>query len=266
MTAHSPLRVFIADDEPLALDRLTALIQEQPGVEIAGVARHGAAALEAIVQLQPDVVLLDVRMPGQSGMSVARALGRSPRTQVIFVTAHPQFAVEAFEVNAADYLLKPVDPARLSTALNRARRIGGTPHSSAHVAKGHEATPRRFEDVLWVPRGDTLRKVAVSSLIWIEAARDYALLHARQGSFMLLATMSELEQRLDPAAMWRVSRSAFVAPSAITEVVRDGRSAAELLLTDGARIRVGSTYRRRVTEALRFPSRNGMDHAIGHED
>ncbi|RYD44373.1 MAG: response regulator transcription factor [Sphingomonadales bacterium] len=244
--APSLLRVVLADDEPLALMRLEGILADIPGIALAGVAHDGDEAAAQIAALKPDLVLLDIRMPGQSGLSLASALRDDPDIDVIFTTAFDQFALQAFELDAVDYLLKPVEPQRLSIAIDRVRR--------RRRQSGEPPIPERPEDdvsVIWVPYRDGSVRVDLASVDWIEAARDYALLHTPTRSHMLRATLDSLLEHAGPDNMVRVSRSAIVRPAAVVRIGRDGRNSFVLELYDGTAIRVGVTYAESVR--ARFP-------------
>lgn len=236
------MRVVLADDEPLALSRLETLLSEIGEVEVVGLAHDGEEAAAAIQRLKPDLALLDIRMPKQSGLSLARAVEAVPGVEVVFVTAYDHFAAQAFEVDAVDYLLKPVDRARLSVAIDRARRRrdGVAP---APVAP-EPAPVDGYVDGFWAPGSHGLVRVDLGSIDWIEAARDYALLHTSTRSHIVRTTMGALQRQLDPEIMVRVSRSAFVRRSAIAEVTRQGSAGMVVVLRDGTPVRVGATYGR----------------------
>lgn len=241
------MRVFIVDDEPLALDWLRASLRRLPGVEVVGEAGDGDLAMERIAALDPDVVLLDIQMPGRSGVEVARTLAGRARPEVVFVTAFSHWAAEAFELDAADYLLKPVRPDRLEEAMNRARRrMGGQTASSA--------PPGDFESGFWIRHREGLVRVLVADIRRIEADKDYALIHTHLRTHILRTTMRELEQRLDPREIVRVHRSAFVRLSAIRRVERNRRGLMRLHTEDGAVIDVGASYTKRVAAALHLPN------------
>ena len=205
------MRILLVDDEPLALERLETLMAEIADVEVVGQARDGDEAAEMIEALRPDLALLDIQMPNRDGMSLARALKDQPDTEVVFVTAYDHFAVAAFDVDAIDYLLKPVEPARLRLAIDRARRrrlAGGRDEPAFEVEEPPPAEP--YSTTFWVRRPRGLVRVEIDTVAWIEAARDYVLLHTFNRSHMYRSTMDALARRLDPALMLRVSRSAFV--------------------------------------------------------
>lgn len=235
------MRVILADDEPLALSRLQTMLAEIGEVEVVGLAHDGDEAAAVIREMKPDLALLDIRMPKQSGLSLARAVETVPGLEVVFVTAYDHFAAQAFEVDAVDYLLKPVDRGRLAIAIDRARRRrdGVVPPASPEPAP-----VAGYADGFWAPGSTGLVRVDLGSIDWIEAARDYALLHTSTRSHIVRTTMGALQKQLDPEIMVRVSRSAFVRRSAITEVTRQGSAGMVVVLRDGTPVRVGATYGR----------------------
>jgi two-component system, LytTR family, response regulator AlgR len=221
------MRVLIVDDEPLAVDRLCLLCAAMPGVSIVGNAGDGETALQILADAAPDTVLLDIAMPGLSGLDVARVLETLARPPaVIFCTAFDQHAMAAFDVSAVDYVLKPVSAERLSRAMDRARaRVGAA------------VRPRWLEE-LWVPYRSEMIRLAVNDIRWIEAERDYVRLHAERGSFLLHHTMSALEARLDPNHFLRLHRSAIVRAEAVVRMRRDEQGNWIAVLTDGTEQRV----------------------------
>ena len=236
-----PLRILLVDDETLALDRLEMLLLRLGETDVVGRASDGADALDRIAALGPDLVLLDIEMPGLGGLGVAAAIADGARPEIVFVTAHDHHAPAAFDVDAADYLLKPVDPDRLARALVRARlRRTARPAGPAPTT-----TPGEAADDLWVPDRSGHRRVPVATIDWIEAARDYVLLHTAERSHMLRITMTDLERRLAGSALVRVHRSAFVRPDRVARIGRTGRSAI-LVLADGTQVQVGPSYLDRI--------------------
>lgn len=240
--AATPLRTLIVDDEPLALERLEVICSRLEGVALAGTASDGAAALRQIEALAPDLVLLDMTMPELDGLAVARALaGRSERPAVIFVTAHDSFAVEAFDLDAVDYVLKPVTPERLERAIGRALSRRGT----------HTPSAGEWLDEFWVPHRSELLRIAASDVDRIDAERDYVRLHVGQGdgtarSYLLLQTVSGLEARLDPEKFIRVHRSTILRRDRITGLRHDGLGVWSAELADAGAVRIGRTYLSRV--------------------
>lgn len=253
------MRVLLVDDEQLALDRLCALFEDIDGVEIVGQARDGESALTAIAQVAPDLVILDIQMPGHSGLRTASEMPAERRPEIIFITAHEQFAADAFDVDATDYLLKPVRFDRLRQAVNRARRrkdIREQAERAGQLADEVEAlktsaTPHG-DSGFWVPERHGQRRVPLETISWIEASRDYVLLHTDTRSHMLRTTMQALEEKLAGTALVRVHRSAFVRPDKVAEIRRANRSVT-LVLTDGANVQVGPSYIDTLSELLGLP-------------
>ena len=240
------MRVLLVDDEPPALERLEAFFANMPDIEVVGTAANGLEANDKIAALSPDLVMLDIQMPELSGLAVAGALPFDKRPEIVFVTAFEHFAPDAFEVEAADYLLKPVRFDRLRQAVERARRR----QAGRRAALEPAAAPSPYDDAIWVPTRTGQVRVPVETIDWIEATGDYAMLHTSLRSFLYRSTMSALAKRLDPAALMRVHRSAFVRLSKVAEVRRDGRWLVTLVLSDGAEVSVGPNYARAVVTAL----------------
>ncbi|HEX8569796.1 MAG TPA: LytTR family DNA-binding domain-containing protein [Caulobacteraceae bacterium] len=257
------MRVLLVDDEPLALDRLKVAFDQMTDVEVVGAAQDGDEAAALIATARPDLVILDIQMPRRSGMAVAAGLTGEHRPEVVFVTAFEHYAPDAFEVEAADYLLKPVRFDRLRQAVERARRrralkdADGRAAELETVVQALRAEQRRpadspYETEIWAPGRQGLVRVPVESIDWIEAARDYVLLHTSTRSHILRITMSALEKKLDPELMLRVHRSAFVRLDAVGEVQRPGKGLMTLVLKDGATVQVGPNYAHDVARRLRL--------------
>ena len=229
-----PLRALIVDDEPLAREELAYLLGQVGGVEVVGQAGDGVQAIGMFEDLEPDLVFLDVQMPGVGGFEVARRLVLGPAPpEVIFVTAYDQYAIDAFAVNAVDYLLKPVDPARLEQAVQRARRrIEGErrgPDPGAAMPLTNEALERIVQLVserqarrerLAVKVGDRLLLVAAEEMIYASLVDDTITVVTGQVSGTSnYRTLDELQAQLDPAVFWRVHRSHLVNINKIKEIV-----------------------------------------------
>ena len=234
----SQLATLIVDDEPLALERMELICGEIPALRVIGTARDGAAALTAIADLAPDLVLLDITMPELDGLAVARALTRrDDAPAVVFVTAHENFAVEAFDLDAFDYVLKPVTPERLERAVARAIARRST------RARGEPQWLSEF----WVPYRSELLRIAAADVERIDAERDYVRLHVGQKtgagrSYLLLQTVSGLEARLDPKRFIRLHRSTILRRDRITGLRHDGLGVWSAELDDGTMVRIGRTY------------------------
>jgi two-component system LytT family response regulator len=242
------LKVLLVDDEPAALERLSALFAQIPNTRLVGVARNGREAGQAIAELSPDLVMLDIQMPELSGLALASQLPVEARPEIVFVTAFEIYAADAFAVEAADYLLKPVRFDRLRQAVERARRR----RTLQRAFEQAEAAPVRDNDLdgIWVATRQGHVRVAVSEIDWIEAAKDYVLLHTATRSHIHRITMSALEQGLDPNKMIRVHRSAFVSPDRVEAVNRLGKGLIALVLRDGVAVPVGPTYVKAVQARL----------------
>lgn len=229
----APLRTLIVDDEPLAIERMQVICRDLAGLDVAGTAQDGAAALRMIDALAPDLVLLDMTMPELDGLAVARALtGRKPRPAVIFVTAHENFAVEAFDLDAVDYVLKPVTPDRLERAVARALARRGE-----RAEQGGD-----WLTEFWVPYRSELLRIAAADVDRIDAERDYVRLHVGDRSYLLLQTVTGLEARLDPQHFIRLHRSTILRRDRITGLRHDGLGVWSAELADGTAVRIGRTY------------------------
>jgi len=231
------LKTLIVDDEPLAIERLQILCSRLPRIALVGTAMEGKSALRMIESLAPDLILLDIQMPGMDGIAVAQAIaGKSPRPSLIFVTAFDAFAVAAFDVAAVDYLLKPV-------ALDRFERAIARICQQAEVAMptpppASSAWTREF----WVPHRSEIIRVPAGDIDLVEAERDYMRLHVGSRSFLLHETISGLERKLDPAEFVRLHRSTLVRRDRIAGFRHNGSGTWEAQLRDGRWLRVGRTY------------------------
>lgn len=234
------LRTLVVDDEPLATQRLQLLLARLGGVDLVGTASDGESACRMADALRPDLLLLDIAMPGMDGIDVARELGRSAaRPAVIFVTAFDQFAVSAFEVEAVDYLVKPVDPQRLERALERARD---------HLARRREgpveasAPAGGYLDEFWASDLSGLVRIRAIDIDRVSAERDYMRLHVGPRSWLIHHSMAALEEGLDPAVFVRLHRSAIVRRDFITGFQRNASGRWIARLADGAEQPVGRLY------------------------
>jgi two-component system response regulator AlgR len=232
------LKVLIADDEPLAAERLQLLLARCPLIDLVGTASDGDSAVRMAGALHPDIVLLDIAMPGQDGIDVARALAAPDSPAVIFVTAFDQFAVAAFEIEAVDYLMKPVDPNRLQRALDRARAYLRTQRS----APREERTPSRWLDEFWASDLTGLVRIASRDVDRVSAERDYMRLHVGRRSWLIHHSMAALEEELDPELFVRLHRSAIVRRDFITGFTRNPSGRWIARLADGGEQPVGRLY------------------------
>ena len=247
--AEPLLRTLIVDDEPLAIERLQVLCRQIGGLDVVGTAGDGLLALQQAEVLVPDLVLLDMTMPELDGLGVARRLAkRDNPPAIVFVTAHDSFAVEAFDLDAVDYVLKPVTPERLARAIQRASAQRASAHSASErrgAARVRPASPWIGE--FWVPYRSELLRIAASDVDRIDAERDYVRLHVAQigaanRSYLLLHTVSGLETRLDPAMFIRLHRSTILRRDRIIGLRHDGLGVWSAELSDGTAMRIGRTY------------------------
>jgi len=232
------MRVLIADDEAPARTRLRQMLAAYPDVEIAGEAETGVQAMELAASLHPDLMLLDIQMPGSTGIDVAACLPE-PRPHIIFCTAFDQYAVDAFELHAVDYLLKPVTRARLSQALDRVR---ATPQPERPAA----IPPARF----LVKSGGHYTVVAEARVLYFASEDGLTKLVADGAHFWMDPTLNDLEQRLDAARFFRVSRAALVNLAAVGEVHPMPGGSGEVRLKNGERLEVSRRRYRELLDAL----------------
>jgi len=227
------LRTLIVDDEPLAVERMQVICAKIDDLAVVGTASDGAQALRLVEALSPDLLLLDMTMPETDGLSVARALSKqdSPPA-VVFVTAHDNYAVEAFDLDAVDYVLKPVKPERLERAIQRAL---------ARRSDGERGDSRWLEE-LWIPHRSELIRIDTAEVSRIDAERDYVRLHVSDRSYLLLQTIAGLEQRLDPSRFIRIHRSTILRKDCIKGLRHDGLGVWSAEMEDGEALRIGRTY------------------------
>jgi two-component system LytT family response regulator len=230
------LRVLIADDEPLARGGVRARLAGHADVTLVGECTDGPSALAALQARPPDLVFIDVQMPGMSGLEVLEALPPGQRPLTVLLTAYEQFALRAFELRALDYLLKPIDDERFADALDRARQALSLQRGEAPARATAHAT--RFQ----VRLGHRVRLVRADEIDWIEAHGDYAGLHADGQLHLLRETLQRLAGRLDPTQFVRVHRSAIVRLDRVAEMQALANRDHLLRLRDGTVLRASRTY------------------------
>jgi two-component system LytT family response regulator len=228
------LRLLIADDEAVARERLRGILVREPGVEIVAECRTGAEALEALRREKPDAAFLDVEMPGMSGIEVARAVAEGDRPVVVFATAYSQHAVQAFDVQAADFLLKPYRLARLQQALGRVRAAVAARSAGSDDDPAGGVQPRLQR--LIVRTNDRMLVIAAGSVDWIESAGNYAVLHVGPATHVLRETLSELEARLADGQFLRVSRTSVVNLDRVRELRMQPDGTHEMVIEGGVRL------------------------------
>jgi two-component system LytT family response regulator len=262
MSTEKVVRVLIVDDEPLARQRLEDLVRALPRAEVAGMAADGDEAVEAIRRLRPDLVFLDVQMPGKTGVEVVREVGPDHMPATVFVTAYDRFALQAFELAAVDYLLKPFDDERFEQAFERARRmvelaeVGRLTERLAALLGARAAAPAEppgpapspspappggwLERIAVEMRGQ-VRVVPVEEIEYVTASGPYAELHTAERGFVIRERMQALEERLDPARFLRVHRSVIVRLDRIDALLRGGGGDYAVRLKSGVKLRVSRT-------------------------
>ncbi len=254
------LRVLIVDDEPLARDGVALYLQAHPDVEIVEACENGSEAIRAIREHSPDLVLLDVKMPGLTGFDVIESIGVQRMPPVIFLTAYEDYAMRAFRVAAIDYLQKPIDAAKLDEALERAR----TSIAQQDLFKRTQALSSALDRIARRPgaAGDQEDRIAVRSggnthflrpheIAWVEATGDYVTIHAHEQHYVVRESMRDMEQRLAPYHFRRVHRSSLVSLGKIRELEVKESGDTEVVLEDGTRIKVGRAYKDAVLDALK---------------
>ncbi len=241
------MRVLIVDDEPLARRRLDILLKAIPDVEVAGAAPDGEAARRMVGALRPDVMLLDIKMPGLNGFELMDALPAGTAPIVIFVTAFDHYAIEAFRRAAFDYLLKPVEPERLHAAIARARDAMSTRAASERVRELEEiiGNIRRgpgeaqpcFDREVWVQDRNDRLSLPVPAIDWIAAERDYVRIHSGGRSYLIRQALGGMESRLDPAVFQRIHRSSLVRLDRIVRL-RSNAGRSSVVLSTGVELPV----------------------------
>ncbi|HSG99916.1 MAG TPA: response regulator [candidate division Zixibacteria bacterium] len=248
---HKPIRTLIVDDEPAARRRLTSFLANYPDFELIGECRDGNRALEAIRRERPELVFLDIQMPHRDGFGVLRELASAERPVVIFVTAHDEFALQAFEVNAVDYLLKPFGKERFARSVARARtlvqlaRAGAGANYSGLLA----ATQEGGGDLnrIAIRGAGKIVIVRINDVDWIGSEGNYVSLHFGNKTHLIRDSLNNFHARLDPEKFIRTHRSVVVNAERIAEIVPGADSEYEIVLTSGQRLPLS---RRRYREAL----------------
>ncbi|MGD9001601.1 MAG: LytTR family DNA-binding domain-containing protein [Anaerolineae bacterium] len=248
-----PIRTLIVDDESPARDRLRRMLADIEGIELIGEAESGVQAVEMTGERNPDLILLDIQMPGLDGFEVIEALDDPP--PIIFVTAYDEYAIRAFEVNALDYLLKPFSQKRLEGAIRRAREaLAGEQYFAERLAPLLESLAERgqYATRLAVYDRDRVRVLHVDEVDWIGAEREEVVVHVGEGIYPIRRTLSQLEARLDPACFFRAHRSAIVNLDRVQEIIPWFKGSHRLRLTTGAEVDLSRRRARALREILRW--------------
>ena len=248
------LRVVIVDDEPLVRSGLRSLLEQESDVAIVGEARNGPDALATITERAPDLVFLDVQMPGMDGFEVLAGLSAASRPSIIFVTAFDEYAIRAFDVHAVDYLLKPFDAARFRVALDRvrARRAASAGEDDARweALLAQLKSSAQFADRLLLKDDGTVVVVLVSDINWIEAADNYVNVHARGARYRVRQAIKTLEAQLDPARFARAHRSAIVNLDRVRTLEPMAAGEYVITLSTGEKVPLSRSYRDRFRQQL----------------
>lgn len=262
-------RALVVDDEPAAREAVVALLADFPAIEVAGEAGSGDAAVETARRLRPDLLFLDVQMPGRDGFGVLEALGADVPRAVVFVTAFDEHALRAFEVHALDYVVKPFGRPRFATAVERAlarlvadealslrRTLAVASLSSGPAAPEGELAPpaagAALATRLALRLGSRTVLLPVEELDWVEADGDYVRLHAGEAAHFVAGRLSALEERLDPARFLRIHRSLIVRLDRVRELRRDPDGGGSVALHDGVQLRVARGRWEALEQALRL--------------
>ena len=265
-TGTTPVRAIIVDDEPLARAHLRSLLRERGDVDVVGECGYGRSAIDQIRELAPQLVLLDIQMPELDGLEVIRAIGPSEMPAVIFVTAYDEHALEAFEVHAFDYLLKPVSRPRLTRAIDRvvgllraesseaaadtAADLAASPLAALIEALRSERSERASLDRIAVKVDGRVLFVRVSEIDWVGADDDVVRIHAGKAVYTHRSTLTHLEERLPASRFLRIHRSTLVNVDRIREIQPWFQGDWVLILTDGTRLHSGKSYRARVRDFI----------------
>ena len=266
------IRVILVDDEPLANTGMRARLARYPELEIIGECLNGRDAVKQIKALTPDLIFLDIQMPGLDGFGVVRALLGGPAPLVIFVTAYDKYAIDAFEANALDYLVKPVDEERLDDAIDRVRNAIKSRTASERESKLVEllaslsdedrdrikeliddpewTNKERFTERLSFKDGSKVVILNADDIEWIDAAGDYMCVHAGGKTHIIRETMKTLQQRLDPARFQRIHRSAIVNVNKVKELHPHSKGEYFLTLENGSELKLSRSYKNVVARFL----------------
>ncbi|WP_444930208.1 LytR/AlgR family response regulator transcription factor [Microbulbifer sp. SSSA002] len=265
----SKLSVVLVDDEPLALRLLKSMLEERKDLDILACCRNGREAVQAVSEHSPDLLILDVQMPGMNGFDVVRNLQADTMPLVIFATAYDQYALKAFEVHAVDYVLKPLDPRRLDTALERAqqrqaqllskgedghqeeknRLLRSFENSAKPTPSGDSSAPVTNQRLAIKDRG-SITMVNQPDIEWIDAAGDYMCVHAKGETHVMRSTIKDLQKQLCPDTFKRIHRSTLVNLNFIVHIKVLTKGEYFLTLSSGAKLKVSRNYRLPIKEFL----------------
>jgi len=263
MPADGSLRVVLVDDEPPALDRLRDAVTSEPGFVVIDEARDGYEGAAIIARDAPDIAIVDIEMPGMNGLDLVRSIDPAVMPVIIFATAYDHHAISAFEVGASDFVLKPIDYARLHAALRRARMIcesGQRAEATAALLRQIDILKSRLGDSddrylrdIWVQKRSEFRRIDVREIDWLQAERDFVRIFSGGESYLLRETLAGLEARLDPAQFIRIHRSTILNTLRRLTLHRTLRGGLAARVGDGTTLPVGRSYVRALRERLHLP-------------
>ncbi|MBL6691742.1 MAG: response regulator transcription factor [Pseudomonadales bacterium] len=260
------LNAIIVDDESLARKGLKLRLDDIDGVEVIAECSNGKEALNKVAELEPDLIFLDIQMPGMSGFDVVSRLQQDDMPLIVFVTAYDEYAIKAFDVHAVDYLLKPMEAGRLQEAIDRARShkdldgvvtdkqrlleliisiTGKSEQSITQLLKDHTGS-KAYPDKIAIKDGGETTLVPTADIDWVDAAGDYMCIHANDETHVMRITMKELEDQLDPANFQRVHRSTIANLDRVTKVCSHMNGEFHLILNNGASIKMSRSYKEKV--------------------
>jgi two-component system LytT family response regulator len=270
------INTMIVDDEPLARKGLALRLGSYENINIVGVCNNGIEAVSLIPQIRPDLVFLDIQMPGLNGFQVINKLRElnQPIPLIIFVTAFDTYAIKAFDIHALDYVLKPVDENRLKVAVDKVAQYflsheeAGHKHKLAklvadftgddcedilrRLAMGEDIRTNQYSDILAIKDGSEVTRVDIKDIQWIDAAGDYMCVHATDKTHIMRRTMKELDEDLDPRKFVRVHRSAIVNINYVQKLVSHVSGEYHLILENGSELKVSRSHRDRVKEMIKL--------------
>ena len=270
------ITALIVDDEPLARKGLSFRLAEFEQIELLGECQNGLEAVTMIPQLRPDLVFLDIQMPGLNGFQVINKLREleQPIPMIVFVTAYDTYAIKAFDIHALDYVLKPIDEKRLALAIDKVSEVFKLNRQGDHkvklaklvadysgddceeilrrLASGEALESTKYPSILAIKDGSEVTRVAVDDIQWIDAAGDYMCVHADDGTHIMRRTMKELEEELDPRKFVRAHRSAIVNIQYVNKMVSHISGEYHLVLTNGSELKVSRSHRDKVKEMIRI--------------
>ena len=256
---ETPLRVLVVDDEPTARRRIVRLLSEIPGITIVGECGSSRDALVAIRARSPDLILLDIAMPGIDGLSLARRLAAPDGPLVVFVTAYDEHALEAFRIHAADYVLKPLDRHRLRDAIEHARltirRVRSERGDARDIEDASGASTPTATGRLAVRDGYRTQVVSIADVLWVESFGNYTRVYTTATRFTHRTTMARLASELQPLGFARIHRTAIVNSARVVRLQPKRSGQYECVLDTGLRLRVSRTYRGALEETWRRGSR-----------